>query len=119
MEDHKKAPAQRQGPASASRVSLRAIRLAPHNPLCHITQRERPERVPSGAVVTAKRIGYGLSHQRIRPHCPEENGLIERSNRTLREPLEEVELWDILEAEREMARIIRRYNEQRLHSALG
>jgi putative transposase len=61
----------------------------------------------------------GLSHQRIRPHCPEENGLIERSNRTLREALEEVELADILEAEREMARIIRRYNEQRLHSALG
>ena len=26
----------------------------------------------------------GLGHHRIKPHCPEENGLIERSNRTLR-----------------------------------
>ena len=31
---------------------------------------------------------HGLGHQRIKPHCPEENGLMERSNRTLREALE-------------------------------
>ena len=62
---------------------------------------------------------HGLSHQRIRPHCPEENGLQERSNRTVREALEEVDLSDIIEAERIVARIIRWYNEERLHSALG
>ena len=36
----------------------------------------------------------GLGHHRIKPHCPEENGLMERSNRTLREALEGEELTD-------------------------
>jgi transposase InsO family protein len=62
---------------------------------------------------------HGLAHQRIKPHCPEENGLVERSNRTLREALEETELADRQEAERTLERIIRWYNDERLHSALG
>ena len=61
----------------------------------------------------------GLAHQRIKPHCPEENGLVERSNRTLREALEETEFSDRQEAEKTLARIVRWYNEERLHSALG
>ena len=61
----------------------------------------------------------GLSHQRITPHCPEENGLIERVNRTMRESLEGEELTDLVGAERVMGRLVRRYNEERLHSALG
>jgi putative transposase len=61
----------------------------------------------------------GLTQQRIKPHCPEENGLVERSNRTVREALEGEELTDPLAAQRILARIIRRYNEERLHSALG
>jgi hemerythrin-like domain-containing protein len=35
---------------------------------------------------------HRLVHNRIRPHCPEENGVIERANRTLREKLDELEL---------------------------
>ena len=63
---------------------------------------------------------HGLTQQRIRAHCPEENGLMERSNRTVREAFEEeIEPEDVLEAERMLARIQRRYNEERLHSALG
>jgi len=62
---------------------------------------------------------HGLTHQRIKPHCPEENGLVERSNRTLREALEETEFTDRQEAEQTLERIIRRYNDERLHSALG
>jgi transposase InsO family protein len=61
----------------------------------------------------------GLGHHRIKPHCPEENGLMERANRTLREGLEEQEPSNLLEAESLMTRIVRRYNEVRLHSALG
>ena len=61
----------------------------------------------------------GLDHQRIKPHCPEENGLIERMHRTLREELDGEALTNLLEAEKVFARVIRRYNEQRLHSALG
>jgi putative transposase len=61
----------------------------------------------------------GLGHHRIQPHCPEENGLMERANRTIRESLEGEEPSDLLEAECLMTRIVRRYNEVRLHSALG
>jgi putative transposase len=61
----------------------------------------------------------GLTHHRIQPHCPEENGLMERTNRTLREGLEGEELTDYLMAIQVMARLVRRYNEERLHSALG
>jgi transposase InsO family protein len=62
---------------------------------------------------------HGLGHHRIRPHCPEENGVIERAYRTLREALEGEELRNLLQAEKVLARIVRWYNEERLHSALG
>jgi putative transposase len=61
----------------------------------------------------------GLGHHRIKPHCPEENGLIERMHRTLREEMDGEELSNLLEAEKVFARIVKRYNESRLHSALG
>jgi putative transposase len=61
----------------------------------------------------------GLGHHRIKPHCPEENGLIERMHRTLREDMDGEALSNLLEAERTFARVVKRYNESRLHSALG
>ncbi len=61
----------------------------------------------------------GLGHHRITPHCPEENGVMERAYRTLREALEGEELKNLLEAEKVLARIVRWYNAERLHSALG
>jgi transposase InsO family protein len=61
----------------------------------------------------------GLGHHRITPHCPEENGVIERSMRTLREALEGEELTHLLAAELVLARLVRWYNDKRLHSALG
>lgn len=62
---------------------------------------------------------HHLGHQRIKPHCPEENGIIERSNRTLREALDGAELTDLLQARDAIAGIVKWYNEDRLHSALG
>jgi len=62
---------------------------------------------------------HGLSHHRIKPHCPEENGLMERAYRTFREALEGEELTDLLQAREVLARLVRWYNEERLHSALG
>jgi putative transposase len=62
---------------------------------------------------------HGLGHHRIRPHCPEEKGVIERPFRTLREALEGEERRNLLEAEKVLARLVRWYNEERLHSALG
>ena len=44
---------------------------------------------------------------------------MERANRTFREQLDGEELANLVQAQAVFARIIRRYNEQRLHSALG
>lgn len=60
----------------------------------------------------------GLKHTRIKPHCPEENGIMERANRTLREQLDGEELINPLQARDVLARVIKRYNEERLHSAI-
>jgi hypothetical protein len=61
----------------------------------------------------------GLTHRRIQPHCPEKNGLIERANRTIREGLEEEVPSNYLELLRVLGRLTKRYNDERLHSALG
>ncbi len=45
--------------------------------------------------------------------------MIERSFRTLREALEGEELSNLLEAERVLGRLVKWYNEERLHSELG
>lgn len=60
-----------------------------------------------------------MAHVRIRPHCPEENGLVERCNRTIREALEDAPMEDRLVAEKTIQRVIRWYNEERYHQALG
>jgi putative transposase len=62
---------------------------------------------------------HRLAHNRIRPHCPEENGVIERANRTLREKLDELELKSRSEAQDALSSIMEHYNTVRLHSSLG
>jgi putative transposase len=62
---------------------------------------------------------HGLSHNKITPHCPEENGIMERANRTFREALDGEELTDLYQAREVMAKIIDWYNHERLHRALG
>ena len=60
-----------------------------------------------------------LTHHRIRPHCPEENGTMERLYRTVREQLEEVELTSLPQARAVLSQMVAWYNDERLHSALG
>jgi transposase InsO family protein len=67
---------------------------------------------------------HGLTHVRIKPHCPEENGIMERSNRTIREALDDAGLEsdpaaNRYQAEETIGRIVRWYNHERLHSSLG
>ena len=62
--------------------------------------------------------GAGLFHERITPHCPEENGKVERWHRTFGEMLEEHDLEDEFQARAAVAEVVRRYNEERLHAAL-
>lgn len=65
-------------------------------------------------VLSAQQLG----HVRIRPHCPEENGLVERTHRTLGEVVDEVELRDWDQAREVIGKVVRWYNDERLHSAL-
>ena len=60
----------------------------------------------------------GVGHHRIKPHCPEENGLIERSNRTLGDKIDELELTDYQLAKEKIAEIVHWYNHLRLHSGI-
>src|SRR5690606_12282729 len=53
---------------------------------------------------------HGLTHHRIAPHCPEENGIMERANRTVREALDGIELESRFQAEDTLKSIIEHYN---------
>lgn len=60
----------------------------------------------------------GVGHQRIHPHCPEENGIVERTIRTIKEKYTQMEFESLEDARDRITNIIRWYNEERLHSAL-
>lgn len=62
---------------------------------------------------------HELTHHRIKPHCPEENGLVERFNRTLREGIEEHELEGRYDSQATIEKLVQHYNDVRLHSSLG
>lgn len=61
---------------------------------------------------------HELTHHRIKPHCPEENGVMERCNRTLREAIEVHDLVGRYDSEQTIGGIVDHYNHERLHSAL-
>jgi putative transposase len=63
--------------------------------------------------------GAGLFHERITPHCPEENGKVERLNRTLGEMMDDYDIDDEAHAKEVVAEVVMKYNEDRLHSALN
>jgi len=60
-----------------------------------------------------------LTQKLIRPHTPEQNGIIERANKTMRESLAPVMLTDYEQASHEISRIIEYYNNGRRHSSLN
>ena len=59
-----------------------------------------------------------LTQKLIRPHTPEQNGIVERGNKTIRESLVPVILIDYEQAKSEVARIVYHYNVERRHSSL-
>ena len=60
-----------------------------------------------------------LTQKLIRPHTPEQNGIIERANKTMRESLTTVILTDYEQAKSEISRIVEYYNNKRRHSSLN
>jgi transposase InsO family protein len=106
----------------------RALESLPHDELGNLLV--KPEiRSDNGSCYISKEFHgvldhFKLTHVKITPHCPEENGIMERSNRTVREAMDEIELETDPEANRYQAedalrRIIDWYNNERLHSSLG
>ena len=61
----------------------------------------------------------GLTQKRIHPHTPEQNGIVERANKTMREELSPLIITDYRNAQDEISRIIRWYNNERMHSSLN
>lgn len=60
---------------------------------------------------------HGIEHHRIHPHCPQENGIVERGIRTCKE-LAGDRFDDNGQAREEIGRAIEYYNCERRHSAL-
>ena len=61
----------------------------------------------------------GVGHHRITPHCPEENGKIERANATIKEMYNEYEPENLTQAWEIIDKIINYYNNERLHSSIN
>ncbi len=60
-----------------------------------------------------------LTHKRIHPHAPEQNGIVERANKTMREELSPLIITDYQNAQSEISRIVHWYNYERMHSSLN
>lgn len=59
-----------------------------------------------------------LAQKLIRPHIPEQNGIVERANMTMRESLAPVILMDYEQEKSEITRIVYHYNNNSRHSSL-
>ena len=60
-----------------------------------------------------------LAQKLIRPHTPEQNGIVERANKTMRESLVTVIMTDYEQARHELFKIVEYYNNRRRHSSLN
>jgi len=60
-----------------------------------------------------------LTQKLIRPHTPEQNGIVERANKTIRESMVPIILTDYEQARHEISRIVDNYNNKRRHSSLN
>ena len=59
-----------------------------------------------------------LTHKRIHPHTPEQNGIVERANKTVRESIAGKIITDFGDVEREISKVVKWYNFERGHSSL-
>jgi putative transposase len=82
-------------------------------------------RSDNGLVFTSRRYtalvrGYGLQQEFITPHCPEQNGMVERVIRTIKEQCMHRHRFETLQhASRVLADWIQFYNTRRPHQALA
>jgi putative transposase len=114
----------RSGKASTAEAALEDALISRYGTLGCVPQ-PFLLRSHNGLVFTSQRFtrvirSYGLRQEFITPHCPQQNGMVERVIRTLKEQCVHRHRF---ETQRHAARVlsdwIRFYNTQRPHQALG
>jgi len=79
-----------------------------------------PRTTPSAPFFQSALTEVGAAHVLIRPHCPWQNGKVERLNRTLQVEWAYRRVYRSNgERTRALATWLRRYNTERPHSSLG
>ena len=82
-------------------------------------------RIIQGRLFTSRKYtalvsSYGLQQEFITPHCPQQNGMVERLIRTIKEQCVHRYRFESLQhANRVLSDWIQFYNERRPHQALG
>lgn len=108
---------------SISTAAQRAIETLPAGPDGKPTEKPIIRSDNGSGFISCEFVGllshHELTHHRIRPHCPEENGIQERFNRTLREGIEDHDLEGRYNTQEVIGGLILHYNDVRLHSSLG
>ena len=108
---------------STSTAAQRAIETLPRDPNGALAKTPLIRTDNGSGYISGEFVGLlaqqRLTHHRIRPHCPEENGVVERFHRTLREGIEEHGLEGRYDSLQVLDDLVRHYNEVRLHSSLG
>jgi len=114
----------RSGKATTAQAALEQALIARFGSLGRVTE-PFLLRSDNGLVFTSRRFtqlvrSYGLKQEFITPHCPQQNGMVERVIRTLKEQCVHRHRFETLQhASRVIGDWIRFYNTRRPHQALG
>lgn len=114
----------RSGKATVAEAALEDALVRRFGPLSP-SRKDLDLRSDNGLVFLAKSYrktvrDYGLSQEYITPYTPEQNGLVERVFRTLKEECVWLHRFESIEqAEKAIGAWIEKYNTQRPHEALG
>ena len=114
----------RSGKASTAASALEQALIARYGCLGRVP-RSFLLRSDNGLVITSRRYTqlvrhYGLRQEFITPHCPQQNGMVERVIRTLKEQCVHRQRFESQQhASRAIADWIQFYNHRRPHQALG
>ena len=114
----------RSGKATTAASALEPALITRFGTLGRVTQ-EFLLRSDNGLVFTSRKFtalvrSYGLKQEFITPHCPQQNGMVERVIRTLKEQCVHRHRFESLQhASRVIADWIGFYNHRRPHQALG
>lgn len=114
----------RSGKSKTAEAAMEQALIARYGTLGRVTRPFLP-RSDNGLVFTSRSFtalvrSYGLKQEFITPHCPEQNGLVERVIRSLKEQCIHRQRFETLQpASRVISDWVRFYNHRRPHQALA